>query len=311
MPLTDGPLAVLTRVATGERIELVSDAVAGRVDGCEIPLTQTYGSRTHAKISFDQGLARLEDLGSDNGTFVNDVRISVPVPLKSGDRLRFYAEEFVISLPEPTPAPVAAPAPAPVTPQTSGEQKRPGAWAHTLSMQGGPLGKSTKYIPASEIKQMMESVQVDAISRPEDIDVPYLQVTSGKRVSENLPLRGAAEWSVGSDPQRDVILPDDGVSAFHARIVNEGKRWRVVDEMSANGTFVNGKRSSVSYLSPGDQVRFGPVACVFQTADSHATPAPEATWEGPAFASKPQRRPWAVVAVGVLALLFAAYLLLR
>ena len=41
---------------------------------------------------------------------------------------------------------------------------------------------------------------------------------------------------------------------------------------SANGTFVNGKRSNVSYLSPGDRVRFGPVECIFH-ARAGASPS--------------------------------------
>ncbi len=35
--------------------------------------------------------------------------------------------------------------------------------------------------------------------------------------------------------------------------------------MSANGTFVNGKRSNMSYLDNGDRIRFGPVECIFKT----------------------------------------------
>ncbi len=34
--------------------------------------------------------------------------------------------------------------------------------------------------------------------------------------------------------------------------------------MSANGTFVNGKRSNMSFLDNGDRVRFGPVECIFR-----------------------------------------------
>ncbi len=339
-PLTERPLAVLTRVSNGERLEIRKDATAGRNEGCEIPLTQTYASRNHAKIIFIQGSPWVEDMGSGNGTFVNEVQISARVQLKSGDRVRFYAEEFVVILPEPEldtsmtvvappPAQMTPPPPAPVVapvvvpaivpaivrtpPQDDGAQKRPGAWAHTLG-QPGAVGKSTKYIPATEIKQMMETVEVPAISPP-DMDDPYLQVVAGQRASENLPLRAGAanatEWSIGSDPQRDVVLPDDGVSAFHARIRNEGKRWRVVDEMSANGTFVNGKRSSVSFLSSGDRMRFGPVVCVFQTAVSPATPPPEEVSQLPGRPSKARWHLWAIAAAGVVVLLFVAYQLTR
>ena len=65
---------------------------------------------------------------------------------------------------------------------------------------------------------------------------------------------------------------DSGVSALHAKIVNEGERWKVLDQMSANGTYVNGKRSNVSYLTSGDRVRFGPVECIFQGSRAAAAP---------------------------------------
>jgi pSer/pThr/pTyr-binding forkhead associated (FHA) protein len=84
---------------------------------------------------------------------------------------------------------------------------------------------------------------------------------------------GVKEWTVGSQADREVQFQDSGVSALHAKIVNEGERWKVLDQMSANGTFVNGKRSNVSYLTAGDRVRFGPVECVFWTSRGAATPA--------------------------------------
>ena len=99
---------------------------------------------------------------------------------------------------------------------------------------------------------------------------------SGSRAGLNIKLTvgdsGLREWTVGSQADREVQFQDSGVSALHAKIVNEGERWKVLDQMSANGTFVNGKRSNVSYLSTGDRVRFGPVECVFQTSRAAAAP---------------------------------------
>ena len=83
---------------------------------------------------------------------------------------------------------------------------------------------------------------------------------------------GIREWTIGSQADREVQFQDSGVSALHAKIVNEGERWKVLDQMSANGTFVNGKRSNVSYLTAGDRVRFGPVECIFQTSRAGAAP---------------------------------------
>jgi pSer/pThr/pTyr-binding forkhead associated (FHA) protein len=104
-------------------------------------------------------------------------------------------------------------------------------------------------------------------ANPSAVDGPHLQVVAGIRSGLNIRLAvgesGNAEWTIGSQTDREVQFQDSGVSALHAKIVNEGERWKVVDQMSANGTFVNGKRANVSYLSSGDRVRFGPVECVF------------------------------------------------
>src|SRR5690606_39092420 len=97
-------------------------------------------------------------------------------------------------------------------------------------------------------------------------DAPLLTVTSGKQAGTAIKLVAGQEtnvWNIGSDSERDIVFDEDGVSGFHAKIVNEGKRWKVIDQMSANGTLVNEKRGSISFLSSGDRIRFGPVECVF------------------------------------------------
>ena len=70
---------------------------------------------------------------------------------------------------------------------------------------------------------------------------------------------------MGSDEENEgihILMKDEGVSSMHAQLTNEGHRWKLSDLMSANGTYVNGKKANVSYLSSGDRIRFGPVECV-------------------------------------------------
>ena len=45
-------------------------------------------SRRHARIVVTADGARLEDLGSKNGTFLNERRVRLPVALRSGDEVR-------------------------------------------------------------------------------------------------------------------------------------------------------------------------------------------------------------------------------
>jgi pSer/pThr/pTyr-binding forkhead associated (FHA) protein len=57
--------------------------------GCDVDLSDPDVSRLHAVVrGVDDGLA-VEDLGSTNGTFVNESRISGIAPISPGDRVRF------------------------------------------------------------------------------------------------------------------------------------------------------------------------------------------------------------------------------
>jgi len=43
--------------------------------------------------------------------------------------------------------------------------------------------------------------------------------------------------------------------------VSLGLSADIIDQMSANGTFVNGQKSTISYLQNGDKLRFAQVEC--------------------------------------------------
>jgi FHA domain len=55
----------------------------------------------------------------------------------------------------------------------------------------------------------------------------------------------------------DVRLEDPHVSRRHAILALRGDGARVLDDRSSNGTFLNGRRITISYLSDGDVLRFG------------------------------------------------------
>jgi hypothetical protein len=64
---------------------------------------------------------------------------------------------------------------------------------------------------------------------------------------------------VGRGLSTDVRLEDPRVSRRHAIIVQRGDRARVLDDRSANGTFVNGRPITVSDLRHQDALALGPV----------------------------------------------------
>jgi len=91
------PQLVVER-APGHRPGLVYDigegAVLGRGDGAEIRLEDPFASSSHARLIRQGSVVVLEDLGSTNGTYLNEELLTGPQPLHPGDRVRIGDSEF-------------------------------------------------------------------------------------------------------------------------------------------------------------------------------------------------------------------------
>ena len=64
------------------------EAQIGRGDRCAIRLQDTYVSQVHARLFPKDGAWYVEDLGSTNGTLLNDHRVQQPVEVHAGDVLK-------------------------------------------------------------------------------------------------------------------------------------------------------------------------------------------------------------------------------
>ncbi len=60
----------------------------GRSDSCDITLQDTYASSFHARVFSRDGEWYVEDLGSTNGTYLNQRRVTSPSELHAGDRVK-------------------------------------------------------------------------------------------------------------------------------------------------------------------------------------------------------------------------------
>ncbi len=94
-------LQIVEGVNPGRRIELpVNRSVIGRSSDCDVALDVAAVSRRHAVLLHENGEYFVEDLGSRNGTFVNDHRVTSRIPLRQGDRILICDQVLQVVFPE-------------------------------------------------------------------------------------------------------------------------------------------------------------------------------------------------------------------
>ncbi|GIU98811.1 MAG: hypothetical protein KatS3mg014_0427 [Actinomycetota bacterium] len=85
------PTALVVHVPEDPRprtVRLTGTLEIGRAESCQVRLEDAYASLHHARLQQRDGVWTIEDLGSTNGTYVNDRRISAPVEVRAGDVVR-------------------------------------------------------------------------------------------------------------------------------------------------------------------------------------------------------------------------------
>ncbi|MEU6896083.1 FHA domain-containing protein [Streptomyces sp. NPDC046557] len=106
-------------------------------------------------------------------------------------------------------------------------------------------------------------------------------------------------YSLGRDPQGDMVIDDARVSWRHATIAWNGRGWSLEDHGSTNGTYVHGSRVQQTELVPGTPVHLGnatdgprlnPSAAVAAAATAPAYQGQAPAYEAPP--QQPQQQAW-------------------
>ena len=96
-PLDDFEPRLLVERAQGHEpgtaYDVSNGATLGRGD-VEIRLDDPFASSSHARITRQGHVVVIEDLGSTNGTYLNEEPLGGPQPLHSGDHIRIGDCEF-------------------------------------------------------------------------------------------------------------------------------------------------------------------------------------------------------------------------
>ena len=96
-------LIVANEHRNGQAIPVnVPSFMIGRAEGCNLRSRSPSVSRYHCTIQINDGIAAVQDLGGENGTFVNGSRVTSLFPLKNGDKLAVGTHMFIVSIKEGT-----------------------------------------------------------------------------------------------------------------------------------------------------------------------------------------------------------------
>jgi len=103
----------------------------------------------------------------------------------------------------------------------------------------------------------------------QSIDSPTLLILSGNDAGRPYKLQKSGDlsfWTIGNGKKIEtisIVIDDSSVSDIHAKLVHKAGRWKIVDQMSTNHTYVNGEQYNSAFLSSNDTIRFGRVNTLF------------------------------------------------
>lgn len=268
----------------------------GRINS-DVTINDPTVSRNHAKVTVQGGLIFVEDLGSSNGTKVDNDRVLAGsvTPVRHGAKLRFgtwravlqitSAGEVSVDEPEAPPAP-----PAPEKKERTIQavkRQMPPAYEEVAQQNFALSGLYDYSAIGGDILQKSEEAPEASVSASAPPLVPLGEVfTPSKELPEHMPgstgslfcVDGDApnipvmegSLSIGRKVGNDIVLPNDSyVSGRHAVVRNDDTGSYLIDVGSTNGTVVNGTRMEANVpvlLCDGDEVQLGKNRFIFRLA---------------------------------------------
>lgn len=170
-----------------------------------------------------------------------------------------------VPLPAQPRRPASEPVSAPGIPLSWAESDRLEAASHTQALPAllrqisQKTGDTEGLIEAARAHCAVRQPRLIGLNHAVAGDIFGLDVSGGSR-----------KWELGRDAGADIRILDESVSGRHAQLVLEDGRWKVVNLMSVNGTFVNGRKVLSAYLKTTDKIRLGNVELAFDAGEGGA-----------------------------------------
>jgi pSer/pThr/pTyr-binding forkhead associated (FHA) protein len=116
-----------------------------------------------------------------------------------------------------------------------------------------------------ESTEAFEAPEVADLDPLDDLGVhgAALIVRSGGGRSGESFVLDTSPTTIGRSPECAIFLDDVTVSRKHAVVTQDGDRWKLEDQSSLNGTFVNRERVDSAQLTDGDELQIGKYRLTF------------------------------------------------
>lgn len=236
----------------------------GRQEGARLRIQHTSISRRHAEISYANKEYVLRDLGSSNGTTLNNYHLQ-PLSLallKDGDQIQFGAilctfylqavdpaSSFLLGKKQPLGVPSTNTAVAsktlllpalPVLIQSQPALNRDGSLM---------LPEARDPLPPEMVARLQQQAALVAIVHGQP---QVTWITAGKRLT------------MGRDPQCEIHFADMSISRRHAELLSTMDGFYLRDLGSGNGVAVNHQRITTTYhLAHAERVTLGTLILYF------------------------------------------------
>ncbi|MEQ8953887.1 MAG: FHA domain-containing protein [Gammaproteobacteria bacterium] len=242
---------------------------AGRDGSCDLVIPENSLSRKHARFFIENQQLYVQDLGSTNGTFVNDEPLQEEARvLAVDDIVRLDVIEFRVAMDN---AAAAASDDKHIVAEAHSTEKAqaPRSWAVNEEVGHGTvvmdLGARPDAAPAATAEAGQD------IPTQRDLDQPALIGISGVDQGKVITLAASdgnrTVWQLGRSADMDIIIDEPSVSEHQSQIIFEQGTWKIVDVISTNATYVNGEKILSHYLSDGDTFRMGAAEYLFRISN--------------------------------------------
>ena len=232
-----------TSPLAGQFFQVNHKFTIGRDDAADIVVPLSFISRLHAKLLIKKSKLFIEDLGSSNGTFVNDEKIKSR-QLQNGDELRL--DEFSFNI---------------IGPDTQKDTVPP------TTIKGRAKKKQNRTSSTS-------SGEKSALASKK-VFLHDIGKTSVGKVYEIIRRKNHLSKMLG----HHLSTSESSVSARHIHLNEEDVGWEVINNGASDGLLVNDKMQAKAVLHDGDEIIVGGTKLKFQergeTPANHFAPAKE------------------------------------